>query len=346
MSVARRALATRTRDASADSGVGAVAAVSAPLDRTAFDIKIHTATLSRTLLAAGFTIKRARRQPGHIEISCERGDMLGATIPYMLVVCEAEEPPKRDLPNIRRTAARNGQVVVFVARASGSEWLSWPEFLAALGGAVPTWRALGDDYTSILRTVAKTELPPGMAGEAWTIFEEAAADGLEFLFGRRVRRMGGKRRGQRVSDIIALTPDERVLVVDAKASAKPYEVSWPKLRPLVEYVKAQQARQKGQLDVGGAIVAAGGFKRSKTELMELHGEFFTETNVPLTFVDVEVLLTLVDRMTARPDLRNAVAWARLFCRGGRLTDAHIRRELDSADAERLAREAPVASRRR
>lgn len=344
MPAARPALSSLTRDAPANNGAG-TATISASLDRTAFDVKLHTATLSRTLLAAGFTIRRARRQPEHIEISCERRDMLGATIPYLLVVCEADEPPKADLPNIKRTAARGGQVVVLVAQASGPEWLSWPEFLAALGGAVPTWRALGEDYASILRTVAKTELPPGMAGEAWEIFEEAAADGLEFLFGRHVRRMGGTRRGQRVSDIIALTPDERVLVVDAKASAKRYDPTWPKLRPLVEYVKAQQARQKGQLDVGGAIVVAAGFKHSSTALMELHGEFFTETRVPITFVDVEVLLTLVDRMTERPDLRNAVAWAKLFCRGGRLTGTHVRRELDAADAERLAREAPVASAR-
>ncbi|MDQ2668797.1 MAG: hypothetical protein M3Z05_22780, partial [Gemmatimonadota bacterium] len=340
MTASRPTLASSTREDSPRNGAGrAAAAVGAPLDRTAFAVRLHTATLSRTLLAAGFAIKRARRQPGHIEISCERRDVLGASIPYLLVVCEGDRPPTGDLPNIMRTAARAGQVVVIVAQTSGPEWLSWTEFLAALGGAVPTWRALSGDYASVLRTVAKTELPTGMIGEAWEIFEEATADGLEFLFGRRVRRMGGARRGQRVSDIVALTPDERVLVVDAKASAKKYDVTWPRLRPLVEYVKAQKARQKGQLDVGGAVVVAGGFKHSNADLMALAGEFFAETNVPITFVDVDVLLALVGRMTERPDLRNAVAWVKLFCRGGRLMPAHVRRELDAADAERMASEA-------
>ncbi len=340
------ATASSTRDDSADAGPGAASTSDTPLDRISFAVKLHTTTLSRTLLAAGFTITRARRQPRHIEISCEREGMFGVTIPYLLVVCEDDEPPKGDLPNIRRSAARAGGVVVLVAQESGPEWLSWPEFLAALGGAVPTWRALGADYAAILRAVAKTELPAGMTGEAWQIFEEAVADGLEFLFGRRVRRMGGNRRGQRVSDIIALSPDERVLVVDAKASGKTYDVTWPKLRPLVEYVKAQKARQKGQLDVGGAVIVAAEFKQPKTGLMDLHGEFFSDTQVPLTFVDVEVLLTLVSRMTDRPDLRTAVAWAKLFCRGGRLTAVHVQRELDAADAERLARGAPVPTAKR
>lgn len=346
MPVSRSSLADRKTQNTAEDGARAPVMVRTLLERTAFDVSLHTATLSRTLLAAGFSIRRARRQPRHIEIACERVDMLGATIPYLLVVCEGNEPPTHDLPNIRRTAARAGQVVVLVAHSSGPDWISWPEFLAALGGAVPTWRALGADYAAVLRSVATTELPPGITGEAWEIFEEAAADGLEFLFGRRVRRMGGTRRGHRVSDIIALTPDERVLVVDAKASAKRYDVTWPKLRPLVEYVKAQKERQKGQLDVSGAVIAASGFKQSNPKLLELNGEFFIETSVPLTFVDVEVLLALVERLTARPDLRTAVAWGKLYCRGGRLTGAHVRRELDAADAERMPREAPALSARR
>jgi hypothetical protein len=111
-------------------------------------------------------------------------------------------------------------------------------------------------------------------------------------------------------------------------------------------VKTQQARQRGQLDVSGAVVIAGGFKQTNGDLLELHGEFFTETRVPVTFVDVDVLLSLVGRMTDRPDLRNAVAWSRLFCRGGRLTAAHVRRELDAAMAERVGRDDPSASARK
>ena len=118
------ALASPAREVPAESGGGTAVAVGTPLDRAAFAVKLHTATLSRTLLAAGFTIKRARRQPGHIEISCERRDVLGADIPYLLVVCEGDEPPKGDLPNIKRTAERAGQVVVYVAQTSGHAWLS------------------------------------------------------------------------------------------------------------------------------------------------------------------------------------------------------------------------------
>ena len=141
------------------------------IDRAAFVVKARTATVSRTLLAAGFRIKRARRQPGHIEVSCERRDVLGATVPYLLVFCDGDEPPAADVTNIRRTAARAGQDLVLVAQTSGPEWISWTDFLAALGGAVPTWRALGEDYTAILRSVAKTELPLGMTGEAWAEHE-------------------------------------------------------------------------------------------------------------------------------------------------------------------------------
>ena len=68
-------------------------------------------------------------------------------------------------------------------------------------------------------------------GESWRIFEEAVADGLEFAFGQRVKRMGGVQRFKPLPDMLALAPDGLLMLVDAKAAANGlYQLERPKLR--------------------------------------------------------------------------------------------------------------------
>ena len=130
--------------------------------------------------------------------------------------------------------------------------LGWTEFLEVMGGAVPSWKALTDEYLEHLQKASKNEIPSGLTGEAWWIFESLVADGLEFCFGRRVNRLGGQRRGQRVSDMVAPLPDFSVVVVDAKASGPGFDANAGSLRALAEYVNKQKQRQQG----GGDVVAA------------------------------------------------------------------------------------------
>ena len=51
-----------------------------------------------------------------------------------------------------------------------------------------------------------------------------------FCFGRRVRRLGAVKRGQKVSDMIALIPEGSVLVVDAKATSTSFNAAVSELR--------------------------------------------------------------------------------------------------------------------
>lgn len=308
---------------------------------SATDLDVRT--ISRTLTAAGYEITDARRQPRALVVECQRVDVFGVAVPYLIVVSDADRPPEDDEANLRRDAERDRRVLVLVARQAGAQWLSWAEFLEAMGGAVPNWRALAPSYRDVLRSAARNRQPPAYAGEPWRIHEEAVADGLEFIFGRRVRRLGGARRGRRVGDVVALTPDEHILVIDAKAADAPYDVGWPELRPLREYVEQQRARQRGQVAVSGAVISAADYQQDQTRLVELSTEFAASTRVALSFVETEALVTAVTMLSERPDLRNSILWSRVFCRPGRVTPEILEREVRAAAEERLAREPPLRS---
>jgi len=299
-----------------------------------------TATATRTLVTAGFSITNSRRQPTHIEIHCERSDMFGAVVRYLVVVCDGDLPPENDRPNIQKEADNERRVVVLVANSSGTDWLSWTEFLASLGGAVPSWRALSADYEGVLTESARNTLPKGLDGEAWQVFEDAVADGFEFLFGNRVNRLGGKKRGRRVSDMVTQTPDHHVLVLDAKASKRPFEATWDELRPLVEYTKLQIKRQRGHFEVRAAVLIASSIAQTPINLGKLSGDFVGDVGIPISFVIAEDLSYLIKTLAREPILRSSVNWPQIFGRGGLVTRQQIDEELRSAREGRYARGTP------
>jgi len=309
-----------------------------PSSASTFGVTMTTQIAIRTLRAAGFTITNSRGQTGTVrEIECERPDIFGIPLLYAVVLCDAETPTPA-VEYSRRAAERAGRTVVVVARSGGAGWIGWRDFVDALGGAVPTWRALDAGYAEVLADLAEMRLPTGIVGEPWRLFEEAVADGLEFLLGRRVQRLGGLQRGQRVADLLAQRPDDRLLVVDAKATAGKFNADWPALRALVEYVKLQRERQRGQSDVGAALIVAPGFRQNAAALSEVAGEFLTEAEVTLVFVPVNALQVLVRRLTERPTLRAALQWAKIFGRPGLLTARAIEREIAAAERTRVERE--------
>ena len=307
-----------------------------PEASTATDLEVRTIT--RTLTAAGYEITNARRQPYGLELKCSKQDLLGVMVHYVVAFWDSDAPNPTMESQIRREARNESRLFVSVAKQPGPEWLGWTEFLEALGGAVPTWRALAADYPTILNEASRNQLPQGISGEAWRVFEEAVADGLEFMLGRRVRRLGGARRASRVGDVIAMTADEAVFVIDAKASREPYDASWPNLRPLVEYVGVQQHRQLGHAAVSGAVLVAGRFKQGNPRLVELSAEFMAETRSTLTFLETATLSKAVGALATNPGVRNAVLWSRLLARPAKLSWAQITQGITAAEAERFPRD--------
>ena len=163
--------------------------------------------------------------------------------------------------------------------------------------------------------------------EPWSAFEDATADAFEFLLGVRVNRLGGKKRGKKVSDLVTHIPDPKVLVIDTKAYKNPFDASSGALRPLQEYTVRQRQRQgNGGTPLGGAIVVANDFKQDATSIATIAAEFIASTGVPVTFIRARTLVAIVAAVANDATLRRAIRWSHLFCRGGMLEDTLARSE--------------------
>jgi hypothetical protein len=289
---------------------------------------------NRTLRAAGYDIFQFQRMQNLAEFRCRISSRLGAVISFFFGFTSEDDFSREYEEEARRVSGAQGLALVLVSLKGGIGQVSWSDFLRAMGGGVPSWRALQTNYSSALTTASIDQLPLGEGGEAWVLFEDLIADGLEFAFGRRVRRFGGRRRGQKVSDMIAQLPNFDLLVVDGKAAKKPFDAGWPQLRPLVEYVKKQQQRQNGHNNVVAALLVSSDFKQGSESLRTLSDEFFAQTRVPLCFATAPFLAFVVDALKDQPHLRNAISWSSIFV-GGLLERSKFQKLIEEARSERI-----------
>lgn len=296
----------------------------------------ETPTTIRTLLAAGFTITSSERHPNGIEIDCTRPDVLGLPIEYRVALFD-HLPQGIELAHLRTAATEDRRALVVIADCEGPDCFTWSEFLAALGGAVPNWRALAPDFAATLLTLAANQATAADEAEPWAAFEEATADAFEFLLGARVNRLGGKKRGKKVSDLLTHTPapSSKALVIDTKAYKDPFDAASGSLRALEEYTTRQRHRQgNDSLPVGGAVLIANDFKQDVASLAGITAEFIAAVGTPVTFVRARTLAHAVSELSRDVTLRRAIRWTHMFCRGGLLEDSIVDRELADAALER------------
>lgn len=293
-------------------------------------------SVSRTLAANGYVVTRGYTHPTFVTIDLEKPDLFGCRLAYLLVVTDQPRLPLKQVTELGRRGAADGRLLVVISQRGGDGQLSFEEFLERLGGDVPRWRALTDDYHAALLQAAQNQLPQGHVGPAWRLLEELAADGLEFALGRRARRMGGRSSGSRVPDILIVSPDGYLYLLDAKAAASPFDASWPNLRALGEYVDQQKERQRGSFTVDGALLVSSHFAQDKAALTDLALEFRGEHGVMLSFLSAETLSTIVGEVRDNIDIRNALQWRKVF-QGGAVSVAAFTRELRRARDQRVSR---------
>jgi len=288
----------------------------------------------RTLRAVGYEIFEFQRTFNRAEFRCCISTKLGATVRFLFVFTSAPQFKSEELTEFRHVAETQGLALISISGVGAEGQVSWADFLRAMGGPVPSWRALQPNYSEVLLTASRNKLPAGESGEAWALFEDLIADGLEFSLGRKVHSFGGRLRGQKVSDLIAQLPEFDLLVVDGKATEKEFDAGWPNLRALAEYVEKQKIRQNGLNRILAAVIFSSAFKQDSKSLRDALDEFMAATGVPLCFMTAGALAFMVELFRKNPELRNAIRWKAVFV-GGLIGEPKISKLTEEAKIERI-----------
>jgi hypothetical protein len=293
-------------------------------------------TAHRTLRAAGYVITDSTRTDQYVALVCERTSLLRAKLRFVVAISYSDDFTDGARARLSLRANEEHAVLIYVAASDPSkeDVVPWREFLDVLGGAIPSWRALSSDYRTRLVMTSIGELPANETAEAWRLFEDLVADGLEFVLGRRVRRLGARRRGEDVPDMLASTPDDLIFVVDAKSTKSAGAFfDGRDLRALREYCQRQTKIQRGVDSVGGAIVVAPAFRQDADGLLLASRDFYAETGLAVSYVTATTLADAVDVVRGAVQLRVAVPWKRVFA-GGLVTVDSIQTEFEAVRTRR------------
>ena len=275
-------------------------------------------TVFRALVGAGFTPLDVQPAPNYHLFKVSRTELLGSKVCYMIAVA-SHRLSNSDVEWLVKEAHRQGKALVLVgetdARPEDVPVLSYAQFLDRLGGPVFSLLPLDDAYAAHLVTLGHNTLPVGMIGRPDDLFEQYVYAGLQYLFRARVVRYGQDRRFEPVPDGIAIGNDIPLMLYDAKAAAKGYEMSMDAVRQFSDYVEEFNRCYETQVGkVGYFLVISGSFDNEEDALEERSRDVQAKTGVPLSFLTADVLGSIVKRLVQEPFLRPTLNWRRIFAR--------------------------------
>lgn len=286
----------------------------------------------RTLIAGGFILEDAKRNPGYMLLYMYRPDEFGANHRYCFAL--ADEYLKIPQVEAAKIAAQHhgAQLVIIGHSESDVPMVEWMRFINLFGGPVFSASPLEPNFSHHLTELGYNRLPDGLDGRPDDLFEAYVCIALEFILAGRVVRYGQDRRFEARPDGIALPDYNFSALYDAKAYSDGYNVTLDTIRQFRSYVEDFTRRYKAYLPrLNAFVVISGLFPHKDATLEKRSRDLLAECGVPLTFLTAESLSLIVSLLSEHPAARRSINWSRVF------TDAIIRPERVETELEAVIR---------
>lgn len=268
----------------------------------------------RTLVAGGFSLHSAVRNPGYALLLMRRADEFGAQHHYAFAIADNRPLTAVDIEAASISAAHDRAHLVIVGETEERvPSVEWDRFINLFGGAVHSTSPLDSEFADRLVELSHNRLPAGMEGRADDLFEAFVWAALEFILAGRVIRYGQDRRFEARPDGLAFPQERFRALYDAKAYADGYPVTAESIRQFRSYVVDFEQRYGTYLSrLNCFIVVSGEFSQSDAALAKRHLEFIADPGIPLSFLKATVLAEIIHMIAAIPSVRRSIDWARIF----------------------------------
>ena len=270
----------------------------------------------RTLVGSGFVLEKVDRKPNYIVFDVYRLDEFGVKLRYLLAFSGSDGIPSSDVDGLDRIASPTKASLVIIGSVKVSRpdipVITMREFEGRLGGLIPSFLPLQENYPTHLATLGLNKLPRGLTGTADDLFEKYVHSGLQFMLQDKVIRYGQERRGEAVPDGLVLGRNSFHLLYDCKAAKNGYEISRTSIRQFADYVNSFHNRYEGYVGrLHAFLVISGKFKSDET-FDGRSRELYSECKVPLVFLTASELGKIISLFADHPALRQCVDWRVIF----------------------------------
>jgi hypothetical protein len=270
-------------------------------------------TVMRTLAVNGFTVSRVTRRSYGMLVYCERIDLFGTSIPYVVVMAE-RDLSAAELTGALRTARNQGSNPILVGGDASGKMaaFSLAAFEAKLGGPIDSFLPLERSYGERLRRLGSNTRVDGLTGDPEDLYEKYVYAGLQFVLNSRVVRYGQRFTGAILPDGVAIVAGRPLFMYDAKASARGYTVSRDAIRQFADYIRRFHSSYETYLGrLNAFVVLSTAFQATGTKVSR-SAELHSECGVPLVYMSSATLAHLVAVTAKRPILRGVMRWPEIF----------------------------------
>jgi hypothetical protein len=292
----------------------------------------------RLLRANAFLITNVHVRPGVVEYQGTRFDELGTEIPYVIAVVE-EDLDGAAAESLKRSASARGAALLLVSASAEhiQDAISWPTFVARLGGGLPSTLPLEEFYGEELAALGRGQRPTRLVdGEIDDLYESHVHAGLEFLVGSRVVRYGRKRAFVPVADgLVIPIREDGVFLYDAKSASNGFEVERDDIRRFADYVERYDERWRQFTGpVRSFLVISTAFSGDDERRREASVQLQADAGVPMSFMRSHDLSAAVAIFRDAPWARGVVSWREVFSAVDVTVD-RVQRQLNSARDDKV-----------
>jgi hypothetical protein len=138
--------------------------------------------IMRTLITAGFLVRRVDRRASHLQIESVRYDEFGIPVRYLISIGDPKFNDATQKALKKVAAGSQNLLLVECETPARADAIGLEVFLKKLGGPVNTWLPLATDFSRIMDALGHMKLPKGMIGKPDDLFEESVKQALQFAF--------------------------------------------------------------------------------------------------------------------------------------------------------------------
>jgi hypothetical protein len=286
-----------------------------------------------TLVTNGFHISKIERiSSGNYLLDIYKIDLFGARVNYCMLFSEDSQPSAVIDTLISKSKRENSNPVLISDHLQNDNCANYSnkKFYDFFGGIVNTGLILIPTLPEILATLGHNKLPKNLEGDPDDLLEMYSKECLQFALSSPTRRYGKDRLFESLPDIVVLSKDKFMVVIDTKAYEKGYSIQADDIKRFASYVEDFENRYSSYCGhVYTFLVVSGHFEDGKRSLENRSNELYKLCKCKLSCIESKELAMIVQLLLSNNNIKGSINWKNI------LSDLIITKQLVISEINRI-----------
>lgn len=289
-----------------------------------------------TLVTNGFHISKIERiSISNYLLDIYKIDLLGARVNYCMLFSEDSQTGAIINTLISKSKRENSYPVLISDHLQNDKCPCYSNkmFYDFFGGIINTGIILIPSLPEILETLGHNRLPENLEGNPDDLLEMYSKECLQFALSSPTRRYGKDRLFESLPDIVVLSKDKFMVVIDTKAYEKGYSIQADDIKRFASYVEDFEYRYSSYCGhVYTFLVVSGHFEDGLRSLENRSNELYKLCHCKLSCIESKELALIVQLILSNQNIKGSINWKNI------LSDLFIKKQSVTSEVNRILKD--------